>query len=155
YQGQKCSAASRVYIPQSLWNEVRDHTIGMMKEFKQGDVRDFRNFVSAVIDQKAFTKISGYLDDAKKNAKILQGGGAKGSEGYYIEPTLIQTENPAYRLLCEEIYGPVVTAYVYPDREWEGTLEMIDKTSPYALTGSVFARDRAAIREAMSALRNA
>ncbi len=155
YQGQKCSAASRVYVPQSLWNEVRDATVAMMKDFKQGDVRDFRNFVSAVIDEKAFKKISGYLDDAKKNAKILQGGGAKGSDGYYIEPTLIQTENPAYRLLCEEIFGPVVTAYVYPDREWEGTLDIIDKTSPYALTGSVFARDRAAIREAMSALRHA
>jgi 1-pyrroline-5-carboxylate dehydrogenase len=155
YQGQKCSAASRVYVPQSLWNQVRDATIAMMKDFKQGDVRDFRNFVSAVIDEKAFKKISGYLDDAKQNAKILQGGGAKGSDGYYIEPTLIQTENPAYRLLCEEIFGPVVTAYAYPDREWEGTLDIIDKTSPYALTGSVFARDRAAIREAMSALRHA
>jgi len=155
YQGQKCSAASRVYIPQSLWNEVRDHTVAMMKEFKQGDVRDFRNFVSAVIDQKAFTKISGYLDDAKKNAKILQGGGAKGTEGYYIEPTLIQTTDPGYRLLCEEIFGPVVTAYVYPDGQWEETLDIIDKTSPYALTGSVFARDRGAIREALSGLRNA
>ncbi len=155
YQGQKCSAASRVYVPQSLWNHVRDATVAMMKDFKQGDVRDFRNFVSAVIDEKAFKKISGYLDDAKANAKILQGGTAKGSDGYFIEPTLIQTENPGYRLLCEEIFGPVVTAYVYPDGEWEGTLDVIDKTSPYALTGSVFARDRAAIREAMSALRNA
>jgi 1-pyrroline-5-carboxylate dehydrogenase len=154
YQGQKCSAASRVYIPQTLWNEVRDRTVGIMKEFKQGDVRDFRNFVSAVIDQKAFTKISGYLDDAKKHAKILQGGGAKGSDGYYIEPTLIQTDDPGYRLLCEEIFGPVVTAYVYPDGQWEETLDIIDKTSPYALTGAVFARDRGAIREALSALRN-
>jgi 1-pyrroline-5-carboxylate dehydrogenase len=155
YQGQKCSAASRVYIPQSIWNEVRDRTISIMQEFKQGDVRDFRNFVSAVIDEKAFKKISGYLDDAKKNAKILQGGGAKGSEGYYIEPTLIQTTDPGYRLLCEEIFGPVVTAYVYLDRQWEETLDIVDKTSPYALTGSIFARDRAAIREAMSGLRNA
>jgi 1-pyrroline-5-carboxylate dehydrogenase len=155
YQGQKCSAASRVYIPQSLWNDVRDRTVGIMKDFKQGDVRDFRNFVSAVIDEKAFKKISGYLDDAKKNAKILQGGGAKGSDGYYIEPTLIQTTDPGYRLLCEEIFGPVVTAYVYPDGQWEETLDIVDKTSPYALTGSIFARDRSAIREAMSALRNA
>ena len=155
YQGQKCSAASRVYIPQSLWNDVRDRTIGIMKDFKQGDVRDFRNFVSAVIDEKAFKKISGYLEDAKKNAKILQGGGAKGSDGYYIEPTLIQTTDPGYRLLCEEIFGPVVTAYVYPDGQWEETLDIVDKTSPYALTGSIFARDRAAIRAAMSALRNA
>src|SRR5690348_116753 len=119
YQGQKCSAASRVYIPQSLWNDVRDRTIGIMKEFKQGDVRDFRNFVSAVIDKKSFTKISGYLDDAKKNAKVLQGGNVKGDAGYFVEPTLIQTEDPGYRLLCEEIFGPVVTAYVYPDGQWE------------------------------------
>jgi 1-pyrroline-5-carboxylate dehydrogenase len=155
YQGQKCSAASRVYIPQSLWNEVRDRTVAIMQDFKQGDVRDFRNFVSAVIDEKAFKKISGYLDDAKKNAKILQGGGAKGSDGYFIEPTLIQTTDPGYRLLCEEIFGPVVTAYVYPDNQFEETLDIVDKTSPYALTGSIFARDRAAIRVAMSALRNA
>jgi 1-pyrroline-5-carboxylate dehydrogenase len=155
YQGQKCSAASRVYVPQSLWNDVRDRTIAIMKEFKQGDVRDFRNFVSAVIDEKAFKKISGYLDDAKKNAKVLQGGGAKGTDGYYIEPTLIQTTDPGYRLLCEEIFGPVVTAYVYPDGQWEETLDTVDKTSPYALTGSIFARDRVAIRQAMSALRNA
>ena len=155
YQGQKCSAASRVYVPQSMWNDVRDRTIAIMKEFKQGDVRDFRNFVSAVIDEKAFKKISGYLDDAKKNAKVLQGGGAKGTDGYYIEPTLIQTTDPGYRLLCEEIFGPVVTAYVYPDGQWEETLDTVDKTSPYALTGSIFARDRVAIRQAMSALRNA
>ena len=155
YQGQKCSAASRVYVPQSLWNEVRDRTVAIMQDFKQGDVRDFRNFVSAVIDEKAFKKISGYLDDAKKNAKILQGGGAKGTDGYFIEPTLIQTTDPGYRLLCEEIFGPVVTAYVYPDNQFEETLDIVDKTSPYALTGSIFARDRAAIRVAMSALRNA
>jgi 1-pyrroline-5-carboxylate dehydrogenase len=155
YQGQKCSAASRVYVPQSLWNDVRDRTVAIMKEFKQGDVRDFRNFVSAVIDEKAFKKISAYLEDAKKNAKIVQGGGAKGTEGYYIEPTLIQTTDPGYRLLCEEIFGPVVTAYVYPDGQFEETLEIVDKTSPYALTGSIFARDRSAIRTAMSALRNA
>ncbi len=155
YQGQKCSAASRVYIPQTLWNEVRDRTIAMMKEFKVGDVRDFRNFMGAVIDKKAFTKISEYLEDAKKNAKVLQGGGAKGDAGYFIEPTLIETQDPGYRLLCEEIFGPVLTAYVYPDGQWEETLDIIDKTSPYALTGAVFARDRGAIRQAASALRNA
>ena len=143
YQGQKCSAASRVYVPQSLWNEVRDRTVAMMKEIKVGDVRDFRNFMGAVIDKKAFTKISEYLDDAKKNAKVLQGGVAKGEKGYFIEPTLVETTDPGYRLLCEEIFGPVVTAYVYPDAKWEETLEIIDQTSPYALTGAVFARDRA------------
>jgi 1-pyrroline-5-carboxylate dehydrogenase len=154
YQGQKCSAASRVYVPTSLWHDVRDRTVAMMKEIKVGDVADFRNFMGAVIDQKAFTKISGYLDDAKRNAKILAGGTATGNEGYFIEPTLIETTDPAYRCLCEEIFGPVVTAYVYPDNEWHETLEIVDRTSPYALTGSVFSRDRAPIREAMTALRN-
>jgi 1-pyrroline-5-carboxylate dehydrogenase len=155
YQGQKCSAASRVYIAESLWNEVKDRTIAMMKEIRQGDVRDFRNFVSAVIDKKAFAKISEYLDHAKKSARILHGGGARGDEGYFIEPTLIQTEDPGYRTLCEEIFGPVVTAYVYPDAKWHDTLGVVDRTSPYALTGAVFGRDRKAIREAASALRNA
>jgi len=155
YQGQKCSAASRVYVPESLWNEVRDRTVGMMQEIKVGDVRDFRNFVSAVIDQKAFTKISGYLDDAKKNARVLQGGTAKGDEGYFVHPTLIQTEDPGYRTMCEEIFGPVVTAYVYPDGKWHETLAVVDRTSPYALTGAIFSRDRKGVREAMSALRNA
>jgi 1-pyrroline-5-carboxylate dehydrogenase len=155
YQGQKCSAASRVYIPQSIWNEVKDRTVAMMKDIRMGDVRDFRNFMGAVIDKKAFTKISEYLDDAKKNAKVLFGGTAKGETGYFIEPTLVETQDPGYRLLCEEIFGPVVTAHVYPDGKWEETLSIVDRTSPYALTGAVFARDRAAIRHAASALRNA
>jgi 1-pyrroline-5-carboxylate dehydrogenase len=154
YQGQKCSAASRVYAPRSLWNDIRDRAVAMMKEIKVGDVTDFRNFMGAVIDQKAFTKISGYLDDAKRNANVLAGGTSKGDEGYFIDPTLIETSDPGYRLLCEEIFGPVVTAYVYPDSEWRETLDVVDRTSPYALTGSVFSRDRAAVREAMSALRN-
>jgi 1-pyrroline-5-carboxylate dehydrogenase len=155
YQGQKCSAASRVYVPQSLWSEVKDRTVAMMKEFTQGDVRDFRNFVSAVIDRKAFTKISEYLDDAKKNATVVQGGTAKGDKGFFIEPTLIETKDPGYRLLCEEIFGPVLTAYVYPDGQWAETLDIVDKTSPYALTGAVFARERSAVRQATAALRNA
>jgi 1-pyrroline-5-carboxylate dehydrogenase len=155
YQGQKCSAASRIYVPQSIWNDVRDRTVAMLQDMKVGDVRDFRNFMGAVIDRKAFSKISEYLEDAKANAKILHGGTATGDDGYFIAPTLLQTEDPDYRLLCEEIFGPVVTAYVYPDGKWEETLDIVDKTSPYALTGSVFARDRGAIRQAMSALRNA
>ncbi len=155
YQGQKCSAASRVYVPQSLWNEVRDRTVAIMEDIKVGDVTDFRNFMGAVIDEKAFTKISEYLDDARKNAKIVSGGAARGDEGYFIDPTLIQTEDPGYRCLCEEIFGPVVTAYVYPDGKWEETLAIVDRTSPYALTGSVFAYDRAAVRQAASALRHA
>ena len=155
YQGQKCSAASRVYVPQSLWPDVRDRAIAMMRTIRMGDVRDFRNFMSAVIDRKAFDKISGYLDDAKAHAKILQGGTCRGDEGYFIEPTLVQTEDPNYRLLCEEIFGPVLTAYAYPDAKWAETLDLVDRTSPYALTGAVFARDRQAIREATAALRNA
>ena len=155
YQGQKCSAASRVYVPRSLWNDIRERTTAMMQEIKVGDVTDFRNFMGAVIDQKAFTKISGYLDDAKRNAKIIAGGTAAGDEGYFIQPTLIETQDPGYRSLCEEIFGPVVTAYVYPDNEWLQTLEIVDRTSPYALTGAVFSRDRVAVRQAMGALRNA
>ena len=153
YQGQKCSAASRVYVPQSIWNDVRDRTIAMMKDLRMGDIADFRNFMGAVIDKKAFTKIGEYLDDAKRNAKVLQGGTTKGDKGYFIEPTLIETSDPGYRLLCEEIFGPVVTAHVYQDAKWEDTLAVVDRTSPYALTGSVFARDRVAVRQAMSALR--
>jgi len=155
YQGQKCSAASRVYVPQSLWGDVRDRTVAIMKELKMGDVSDFRNFMGAVIDRKAFTKISEYLDDAKKNAKIVFGGGTRGEKGYFIEPTLIETADPGYRLLCEEIFGPVVTAHVYPDGKWEETLGIVDRTSPYALTGAVFSNDRAAVRQASSALRHA
>jgi len=155
YQGQKCSAASRIYVPQSLWNGVRDHVIAMMKDIRMGDPRDFRNFVSAVIDKKAFDKISSYIAVAKKSAKVLQGGKCDDSKGYFIEPTLVQTNKPDYKLLCEEIFGPVVTTYVYPDNKWKDTLKTVDKTSPYALTGAVFANDRQAVREASAALRNA
>ncbi|MEO7191982.1 MAG: L-glutamate gamma-semialdehyde dehydrogenase [Vicinamibacterales bacterium] len=155
YQGQKCSAASRIYVPRSLWKEVRDRVIAMMRELKMGDVRDFRNFVGAVIDQKAFNRISGYLADARKTAKVLQGGGAQDREGFFIEPTLIETADPAHRLMREEIFGPVVTAYVYPDGQWHRVVPLIDQTSPYALTGSVFARDRRAVQAAMTGLRHA
>lgn len=155
YQGQKCSAASRVYVPQSLWTEVRDRTIAMMREIRMGDPRDFRNFMSAVIDKKAFDRIAGYIGDAKKGAKVLQGGGCDDSKGYFVEPTLIETADPSYRLMCEEIFGPVVTTYVYPDGKWAETLDILDRTSPYALTGAVFATERSALREATSALRNA
>jgi len=155
YQGQKCSAASRVYVPRSLWPEVRDRTVAMIEEMRMGDITDFRTFVGAVIDQKAYRKISEYVADAKKNATVITGGKTEDKDGYFIRPTLIETEDPGYRLLCEEIFGPVVTAHVYDDRRWDETLEVVDRTSPYALTGAVFASDRAAIREAMMALRNA
>ena len=155
YQGQKCSAASRVYIPKSLWPEVRDRVVAMMREMKMGDVADFRTFVGAVIDAKSFSKIGGYLADARTNATIIQGGTAKDDTGYFIEPTLVEAPGPSYRLMCEEIFGPVLTAYVYDDAKWEETLGVIDRTSPYALTGAVFARDRGAVRQAAAALRNA
>ena len=155
YQGQKCSAVSRVYIPRSIWNDVRDRTVAMMDDMRMGDVTDFRNFVGAVIDEKAFRKIGDYIADAKQNAKIVRGGTAKGEEGYFIEPTLVEAGDPGYRLMCEEIFGPVVTAHVYDDSKWGETLEIVDRTSPYALTGSVFANDRRAVREAAMALRNA
>jgi 1-pyrroline-5-carboxylate dehydrogenase len=155
YQGQKCSAASRVYVPESIWPEVRDRTVAIMKDIRVGDITDFRNFMGAVIDKKAFTKISEYLEHGRKNANVVAGGVARGEEGYFIEPTLIETKDPAYRLLCEEIFGPVVTVHVYADSKWEETLRIVDQTSPYALTGAVFSRDRRAIREAALILRNA
>jgi len=155
YQGQKCSAASRVYIPKSLWKDVRDQVVAMVKDIRMGDVSDFRNFMGAVIDQKAFDRISGYLADARKNAKVICGGGANGKTGWFIEPTLIETDDPSYRLMCEEIFGPVVTAHVYDDAKWADMLKTVDTTSPYALTGAVFARDRKAVAEAHVALRNA
>jgi 1-pyrroline-5-carboxylate dehydrogenase len=155
FQGQKCSAASRVYIPRSLWTDVRDRTVAMMSEIKMGDIQDFRNFMGAVIDKRAFEKISGYLDHGKKNAKVIAGGGGDATKGYFIQPTLIETADPAYKLLCEEIFGPVVTAHVYDDAKWTETMAVVDATSPYALTGAVFARDRRAVIEATDALRHA
>lgn len=157
YQGQKCSAASRAYIPQSLWNQVRDRTVAMIGELKMGDVTDFRNFLGAVIDAKAFAKLKGYLDQARKDrgVRVLAGGGADDRKGWFIEPTLIQASNPKYVTMCEELFGPILTAYVYPDRQWKETLALVDGTSPYALTGSIFAQDQAAIRQANAALRHA
>jgi 1-pyrroline-5-carboxylate dehydrogenase len=155
FQGQKCSAASRIYVPQSLWPAVRDRVIEMMRGMRMGDVRDFRTFLGAVIDAKSFARIKGYLDDAHANARVLQGGTADDTVGYFVAPTLVETTDANYRLLCEEIFGPVVTVHVYEDARWEETLRIVDTTSPYALTGAVFANDRRAVREAMMALRNA
>jgi 1-pyrroline-5-carboxylate dehydrogenase len=154
YQGQKCSAASRIYVPQSLWPEVRDRVIGMMGEIRMGDVQDFQTFMGAVIDRKAFSRIAGYLDHARQHATVLAGGGCDDAVGYFVEPTLIETGDPAYRLLCEEIFGPVVTAHAYPDSSWPEILDVVDRTSPYALTGAVFAQDRAAIDVASDRLRH-
>ncbi len=154
FQGQKCSAASRVYVPKSIWNVVRDRAVAMIDEIKMGDPRDFRNFMGAVIDKRAFEKISEYVEHGRGNAKIVAGGKTDGSKGYFISPTLIETADPGYKLLCEEIFGPVLTAHVYDDAKWEETLKIVDSTSPYALTGAVFAQDRRAIVHAMSALRH-
>jgi len=155
YQGQKCSAASRVYVPRSLWPELRDRLVATMRDMRVGDVADFRTFLGAVIDRKAFDRIGGYLDDARRNATILQGGAAHGEDGYFVEPTLVETADPEYRLLREEIFGPVVTVLPYDETKWVETLELIDRTSPYGLTGAVFARDRDAVRQASSVLRHA
>jgi 1-pyrroline-5-carboxylate dehydrogenase len=127
----------------------------MMGELRMGDVQDFRTFMGAVIDRKAFTRIAGYLDHARRHARVLAGGGYDDAVGYFIEPTLVETDDAGYRLLCEEIFGPVVTAHAYPDAAWPGILEVIDRTSPYALTGALFAQDRAAIDVAVDRLRHA
>ncbi|HEX4600056.1 MAG TPA: L-glutamate gamma-semialdehyde dehydrogenase [Gemmatimonadales bacterium] len=157
YQGQKCSAASRAYVPASLWPAVRERVLGMLAEVKVGDPADFRNFMGAVIDRKAFAKITGYLEAAKQapGVKILFGGGANDADGYFVQPTLIETEDPTYRTMCEEIFGPVLSLHVYPDARWAETLRLVDATSPYALTGAIFAGERRAIDEAKHALRYA
>ncbi len=157
YQGQKCSAASRAYIPDTAWPAVRERMVEMMRTIRMGDVADFRNFMGAVIDARAFAKIKGYLDAARSDAgvTIVAGGGSDDSVGWFVEPTLLQAEDPKYRLMCEEIFGPVLTVHVYPERRWAETLTLVDETSPYALTGAVFAQDRAALVQADRALRNA
>ena len=154
YQGQKCSACSRIYVPKSIWPEVKARIVAMIDEIKVGDTNDFSNFMGAVIDQRAFDRISGYLADAKQNAKVIAGGTADGKDGWFVRPTLVETTDPKYRLMCEEIFGPVVTAYVYDDAKWEETLKLVDETSDYALTGAVFAQDRSALKQAHAALRH-
>jgi 1-pyrroline-5-carboxylate dehydrogenase len=157
YQGQKCSAASRAYVPASLWSKVREQVLGRLAEIRVGDPADFRNFMGAVIDKKSFDKIKQYIDGAKSDpkAKILFGGDCDDSDGYFVQPTIIQVEDPNYRTMCEEIFGPVLSVHVYPDRQWQDTLALVDRTSPYALTGGVFAQDRAVLAEASTALRYA
>jgi 1-pyrroline-5-carboxylate dehydrogenase len=157
YQGQKCSAASRAYVPESLWPQLRERLVSLLEDVKVGDPADFRNFMGAVIDRKAFDKIKQYIEQAKRDpkVKILFGGECDDSDGYFVHPTVIQVEDPMYRTMCEEIFGPVLSLYVYPDKQWKETLALIDRTSPYALTGGVFAQDRAALAEADAALRYA
>ncbi len=155
YQGQKCSAASRAYVPKSMWPDVKARCVAMMAEMKQGDVRDLGNFVGAVIDRKAFTRIKGYLDDAKQTATIVAGGECDDTTGWFVQPTIVETADPKHRMLCEEIFGPVITIHPYEDAAWSETLRVVDQTSPYALTGAVFSRDRAAVIEATTVLRQA
>ncbi len=157
YQGQKCSAASRAYIPDSLWPLVKERLLDTIKEIKMGDVTDFTNFMGAVIDKDSFNNIKGYVDYSKSSAdlEILCGGGCDDSKGYFIEPTVLLSKDPQSKPMVEEIFGPVLTVYVYPEAEYEATLRLCDQTSPYALTGSIFAQDRAAIVKAADLLRHA
>ena len=157
YQGQKCSACSRGYVPKSLWPEVKDRMQGMLKRVKLGDVRDFDCFVNAVIDERSFDSIMGYIGQAKNSnsARIIAGGEGDKSKGYFVQPTVIETSDPHFVTMEEEIFGPVLTIYVYDDDKYEETLNICDSTSPYALTGAIFARDRSAIVTACQALRYA
>ncbi|MBK5092932.1 MAG: L-glutamate gamma-semialdehyde dehydrogenase, partial [Actinobacteria bacterium] len=157
YQGQKCSAPSRVYIPDDIWPKVKSRLVEEIETLRVGDVCDFRNFMGAVIDRNAFESISGYIEFARgdPNLEILCGGNYDDSKGYYVQPTVIETKDPRSKLMCEEIFGPVVTVYVYPAKEFEKTLELCNTTSPYALTGAIFAQDRFAIVTAVKALRGA
>ena len=157
YQGQKCSAASRSYIPNNLWPEIKDDLIKQTENLKMGPVDDFTNFINAVIDAPAFEKISGYIEYAKKaeDAEVIAGGEYDKSKGYYINPTIILTDNPKFKTMEEEIFGPVLTIYVYNKDEFEKTLQLCDQTSPYGLTGSIFAKDRKAVKIAEKFLKQA
>ena len=157
YQGQKCSAASRAYIPESMWPELKKMLTREMATVKMGDPEDFTHFINAVIDERAFDKISGYIAEAKKDdqVEVLVGGNYDKSKGYFIEPTILVAKDPKYRTMCEEIFGPVLTLFVYPDDEFEQTLELVDTTSPYALTGAIFSQDRSATLLANDKLRHA
>ena len=157
FQGQKCSAASRAYVPASIWPAVKEKVITDLASFKMGSPEDFGNFINAVIDKNSFDKISAYIDFIKEqdDAEIIAGGNYDGSKGYFVEPTVVVTTNPKFRTMCEEIFGPVMTIYVYEDSTWAEMLKMVDETSEYALTGAIFSKDRYAIVEAMKVLENA
>jgi len=157
YQGQKCSAASRAYVPSSLWPEVKERIGAMLGRMKVGDVRDFSNFMNAVIDEASFDNIMGYIGKAKQanDATVVFGGTGDKSKGYFIDPTIVQADNPHFLTMEEEIFGPVLSVHVYPDAKWEDTIDLVDTTSPYALTGAVFSRDRYAFVQACRKLRYA
>ncbi|MFT7230168.1 MAG: 1-pyrroline-5-carboxylate dehydrogenase, partial [Bacteroidia bacterium] len=157
FQGQKCSAASRAYIPKSMWAELKPMLIENTDKLKMGTTEDFSNFINAVIDRKSFTKLAKYIDEAKAatDAEIIAGGSYDDTEGYFIRPTIIETSNPKYATMCDELFGPVLTIHVYEDDQFEETMELLDSTSEYALTGSIFAQDRNDINRALYMLRNA
>ena len=157
FQGQKCSAASRAYLPSNLADEILDYVKQDLGSFKMGDVEDFSNFINAVIDERSFTKLAKYLDDAKQSpdAKIIAGGNYDKTKGYFIEPTVIVTTDPKYVTMCDELFGPVLTVYVYEADQFDATLEVVDTTSPYALTGAIFSQNRYAIDVATKRLVNA
>ncbi|MBO6661577.1 MAG: L-glutamate gamma-semialdehyde dehydrogenase [Roseivirga sp.] len=154
FQGQKCSAASRAYIPSNLWEDVKKYVQEDLKTFKMGGTEDFSNFINAVIDEKAFDRIAKYIDEAKASDKVevIAGGNHDKSKGYFIEPTVLLTTDPKYTTMCEEIFGPVITIYVYEPKDYEATLKLVDETSPYALTGAIFSQDRYALEVAVKAL---
>lgn len=157
YQGQKCSAASRAYIPRSIWPKLKDKLVALTEELKMGDPEDFTNFVSAVIDERAFNKIKNYIEQAKADSacKVIAGGQCDSSKGYFIRPTIIETTNAKSTTMVEEIFGPVLTVFVYDDKDFDATLKLCDESTPYALTGAIFAKDRHTIHYMSSALENA
>jgi 1-pyrroline-5-carboxylate dehydrogenase len=157
YQGQKCSAASRIYVPDSIWKGLRERLLAMIAELRVGDVADFSNFMGAVIDRASFENIDGYVRAAKAGPgmKVIAGGTLRGEHGWFVDPTLVESEDPKSKLMSEEIFGPVVSLHVYRESAWRETLALVDSTSPYALTGAVFARDRRAIDDAARTLRHA
>ncbi len=156
FQGQKCSAASRAYIPNNIWEDVKKYVVEDVKSFKMGSPEDMTNFITAVINEGSFDKLAKYIDEAKaaSDAEIIVGGGYDKSKGYFIEPTVIVTTNPKYETMCTELFGPVITIYVYDENKYSETLKLVDETSEYALTGAVLATDRYAIVEATNALQN-
>ncbi|HAS36058.1 MAG TPA: 1-pyrroline-5-carboxylate dehydrogenase [Flavobacteriales bacterium] len=157
FQGQKCSAASRAYVPKSIWNEVKEHVVAEVSSFKMGSPADTTNFINAVISEQAFDKIASFIDyiNGRDDAEVLTGGKYDKSKGYFIEPTVVVTTDPKFRTMCEEIFGPVITIFVYDDADWDKTLTLVDETSEYALTGAILSRDRYAIDQATKALSNA
>ena len=155
YQGQKCSAASRAYVPKSVWKKLKTRLIEMAHSLKMGSITDFSNFMGAVIDARAFARVSGYLSHVRtaSNARFLAGGGVDDKEGYFVEPTVIEVDDPAFKTMHEEIFGPLLSVFVYEDSNWDDVLRLVDTTSPYALTGAIFAQDRQAVLQAQRILR--